>query len=124
MQNENKKSKTWIAVVAFVVMVSGYFVFTDNISRNSEQQNDTDRTVERTKAENEFIGSELVVVADRVDNAGRTIARGEQLVGEIQTRITTHRVGIKRCQQLVEDCIVIVKENRELICGTGKTNPD
>ena len=88
----------------------------------SRVQNDTNSTMADVKQQYEFVGSEFVVIADRVVDANQSIERAEKIGYRINGRVKQHEDGIAKCTCIVIECRELIEENRKILSGTINQN--
>ena len=88
----------------------------------SQLQSDVNSTMADVKQQYEFVGSEFVVVADRVVDVDKSIKRAEEISYRINGRVKQHEDGLAKCTCIVIECRELIDENRKILSGIENQN--
>ena len=123
MTDEKVGYKILEYIAVFVALMCVLFVGFGERNEEHEPnhiQNDTNRTMAEVKQQYEFVGSEIVVVADRIDDASKSITRAEGIAYKLNGGIKQHQERIARCTSIVIECRELIEANRDILCEAGK----
>lgn len=110
-------------IAVFVILMCVLFKgFGTEDRQPSRLQNDVNSTMADVKQQYEFVGSESLVVADRIDDVNQSIKRAEEISYRINGRVKQHEDGIAKCTCIVIECRDILEENRKILSGIKNQN--
>lgn len=123
MDNEKNGYKIMLFVAVVIVVFCSSVFLLGKPSKSvgvSDLQNDTNRTMADAKQQYEFVGSEVVVVADRINDAEQSNKGAEEIAYRLNGGIKQNEERLARCTSIVIECRELVEANRAILQDAGK----